>query len=69
MKRRETAQERVGCREAPGPLFLPRPCAGPGAPEHSGSPYTDTPMILHPAAWLVLFIIAAVVVWFTMRDD
>lgn len=26
-------------------------------------------MILHPAAWTILFIIAAVVVWFAMKDD
>jgi hypothetical protein len=26
-------------------------------------------MILHPAALTILFVIAAVVVWFTMRDD
>jgi hypothetical protein len=26
-------------------------------------------MILHPAAWAVLVIIAIIVVWFTIRDD
>jgi hypothetical protein len=26
-------------------------------------------MILHPAAWTILIIGAAVIVWFTMRDD
>lgn len=33
------------------------------------APTSTERMILHPAAWLVLFIIAAVVVWFTMQAD
>lgn len=26
-------------------------------------------MILHPAAWTILIIGAAIIVWFTMKDD
>lgn len=33
------------------------------------APTPQKRMILHPAAWLILFIIAAVVVWFTIQDD
>jgi len=26
-------------------------------------------MVLHPAAWVILFLVAAAVVWFTVRED
>lgn len=32
-------------------------------------PYSFLPMILHPAAWVVLIVGAMIVVWFAMQDD